>query len=80
MHSRTYNNRSNLSSTSGTENDMYDFLTYTHPRTMEQAFGPGHRDPIVSEFDDAPIDYKDKIVLWASAAAAVALAVILVAA
>ena len=43
---------------------MTDTLTYVHPRTMEQAFGPGERGPLFERDVDMPMDWQDKIVLW----------------
>lgn len=43
---------------------MTDTLTYVHPRTMEQAFGPGERGPLVEQEPMPSMDWQDKIVLW----------------
>lgn len=43
---------------------MTDTLTYVHPRTLEQAFGPGERGPLFEKETDSPMDWQDKIVLW----------------
>jgi len=37
---------------------------YVYPRTLEQAFGPGERGPVVEE--EPKIDWQDKLVLWAA--------------
>lgn len=47
--------------------------TRKYPRTMEEAFGPGHRGPITD-----PTDMPDKIVAYACGAAVAALVLILV--
>lgn len=43
---------------------MVDTLTYVHPRTMEQAFGPGERGPVEEKDTPPAMDWQDKIVLW----------------
>jgi len=46
----------------------YDSLTYSHPRSLEQAFGPYERwGPVVEKDDDLPeMTLADTIFLYAS--------------
>jgi hypothetical protein len=50
---------------------MVDTLTYVHPRTMEQAFGPGERGPLFERDAEFEMDWQDKIVLWLAPVAVV---------
>jgi hypothetical protein len=53
---------------------MYDPLTYRHPRTMEQAFGPC-TDRVLYPIEEEPeMDIQDQFVMAASVIAAVACA------
>lgn len=56
---------------------MVDTLTYVHPRTMEQAFGPGERGPLFEKEIDMPMDWQDKIVLWLAPAVVIFLVLLL---
>ena len=56
---------------------MVDTLTYVHPRTMEQAFGPGERGPLLDRDAYAPMDWQDKLVLWVAPAVVIFVVVLL---
>lgn len=45
-------------------NRKYDPITYCHPRTLEEAFGPGERGPLFEKDEPKPMDWEDKLVLW----------------
>lgn len=57
---------------------MVDTLTYVHPRTMEQAFGPGERGPLLDRDAYAPMDWQDKLVLWVAPVVVIFVVVLLV--
>ena len=52
---------------------MQDKSTYRHPRTMKEAFGPYTSNQLDDGEYRRPLDKHDKIVLYASLAAALAL-------
>lgn len=41
---------------------------YIFPRTLEEAFGPGERGPLVERESQKPMDWEDKLVLWVAPA------------
>lgn len=41
---------------------------YVFPRTLEEAFGPGERGPVVEMDAPKPMDWEDKLVLWVAPA------------
>jgi len=41
---------------------------YVFPRTLEEAFGPGERGPLVECDAPKPMDWEDKLVLWVAPA------------
>jgi hypothetical protein len=41
---------------------------YVFPRTLEQAFGPDERGPLVERDAPKPMDWEDKLVLWVAPA------------
>jgi len=56
----------------------HDLITYRHPRSLEEAFGPYERWGEIVEMDAQPeMDWEDKIVLWAAPVVAIFLIVLL---
>jgi hypothetical protein len=47
---------------------MVDPLTYKHPRTIEQAFGPSERGPLVEKDAEPEMYWDDKLMLWVAPA------------
>ena len=56
---------------------MYDPLTYRHPRTMEQAFGPCTDHVLYPTEEEPKMDIQDKIVMAASFIAAIVCAIVI---
>lgn len=56
---------------------MKDPITYIHPRTLEQAFGPYERWGEIVEMDQPKMDWEDKLVLWVAPIVAIFLIVLL---
>lgn len=56
---------------------MKDHITYRHPRTLEQAFGPYERWGEIVEMDQPKMDWEDKLVLWVAPIVAIFLIVLL---
>lgn len=56
---------------------MKDPITYSHPRTLEQAFGPYERWGEIVEMDQPKMDWEDKLVLWVAPIVAIFLIVLL---
>jgi hypothetical protein len=55
---------------------MNDPLTYVHPRTVEQAFGPGERGPVVEKDAEPEMHWDDKLMLWVAPAVVIFLIVL----
>ena len=56
---------------------MKDHITYRHPRTLEQAFGPYERWGEIVEMDEPKMDWEDKLILWVAPIVAIFLIVLL---
>lgn len=57
---------------------MYDPLTYRHPRTMQEAFGPNTDHTLhPMEEEKTPMSTQDKIIMAVSGIAAVICAIVI---
>jgi len=55
-----------------------DSITYCHPRSLEQAFGPYERWGEIVEMEQPKMDWEDKIILWAAPVVCIFLIVLFV--
>lgn len=51
---------------------------YVYPRTLEEAFGPGERGPVVEKKEEPEMYWDDKLMLWVAPAIIIFLVVLFI--